>query len=255
MPGEKESFFQSWKRVIEQGPVDGENAVQVHAGSQETSRPLSEALLSGLCEEDAQAVEIALSTLEAIAKRHQLVGDVLEPVKDIRAAAKMAGAAAARLARTVAALDATHTDDFAVNRFARAVKAKMARSRAKGREGWDDPARCSDELLARMLVEHLGKGNAGTFEDIGALAMMLHQRGADPAVLQQAARTHTLEAVEGVDVQGLVEKLRSAQDEVCRMGNALNAIAKMVDAGKAISLADDVPRLVQQKLGAMHPAS
>jgi hypothetical protein len=81
---------------------------------------------------------------------------------------------------------APHPDDLAVDRFAQALKAKMARSRAKGREGWDDPVRCSDELLAHMLVEHLGKGNAGTFEDVGAFAMMLHQRGADPRVLAQA---------------------------------------------------------------------
>lgn len=229
-------------------PFDGDNLVQAQAALEEPACRPREALLEGFCDQDAQAVEFALSTLQAIARRQRLVGDVLEPVKDIRAAGKLAGAAAKRLERTLAELDATHADDLAVNRFAQAVKAKLARSRAKGREGWDDPVRCSDELLARMLVEHLSKGNAGTFEDVGALVMMLHQRGADPVVLQQAARVHAAKSCGDVDVEILTEKLRGAQDEVIRMGNALHDIAQMVGAGKGVSLADDVPRLVREKL-------
>ncbi|GEM_PF-1021857 len=80
-----------------------------------------------------------------------------------------------------------HPDDAAVDRFAAAMKAKLAKSRAKGRGGWDDPNVCSVEFLAKLLVEHLGKGNAGTFEDVANFAMMLHQRGADPMVLAEAA--------------------------------------------------------------------
>lgn len=80
-----------------------------------------------------------------------------------------------------------HPDDLAIDRFAAAMKTKMALSRAKGRSGWNDPARCSDEFLARLLIGHLAKSNPGNFEDIACLAMMLHQRGADPAVLAKAA--------------------------------------------------------------------
>jgi len=80
-----------------------------------------------------------------------------------------------------------HPDDAAVDRFAAAMKAKLAKSRTKGRGGWDDPNVCSVEFLAQLLVEHLGKGNAGTFEDVANFAMMLHQRGADPMVLAEAA--------------------------------------------------------------------
>lgn len=80
-------------------------------------------------------------------------------------------------------LPAQHQDDAAVDRFAIAMKAKMAAAREKGREGWDDPNACSVEFLADLLVGHVGKGNQGNFEDIANLAMMLHQRGADPAVL------------------------------------------------------------------------
>lgn len=76
-----------------------------------------------------------------------------------------------------------HSDDTAVDLFAVAMKTKLASARAKGRSGWDDPAACSVEHLADLLLEHIGKGNSGTFEDIANFAMMLHQRGADPALL------------------------------------------------------------------------
>ena len=78
-----------------------------------------------------------------------------------------------------------HTDDICFDAFALACKAKLAKARAKGRGGWESRTDCSDELLADLLVAHLPKGNAGTFEDIAAFAMMLHQRGADPRVLAE----------------------------------------------------------------------
>ena len=80
-----------------------------------------------------------------------------------------------------------HSDDAAVDRFAAAMKTKLAAARAKGRSGWDDAFICSDSYLSQLLVEHLGKGNAGTFEDVANFAMMLHQRGADPKVLANAS--------------------------------------------------------------------
>lgn len=80
-----------------------------------------------------------------------------------------------------------HPDNQAVDRFAYAMKAKLAKGRAKGRGGWEDPAQVSDIALAEHLVEHLSKGNAGTFEDVANFAMMLHQRGADPMTLKTAA--------------------------------------------------------------------
>ena len=76
-----------------------------------------------------------------------------------------------------------HPDDMAVDRFAAAMKIKLAAAREKGRSGWDDPATCQVDHLAELLVSHVGKGNHGNFEDIANLAMMLHQRGADPSVL------------------------------------------------------------------------
>ena len=53
-----------------------------------------------------------------------------------------------------------HPDDLAVDRFAAAMKAKLAQ--------------CSGEYLSLLLVEHIEKGDP---LDVGNLAMMLHQRG------------------------------------------------------------------------------
>jgi len=92
-----------------------------------------------------------------------------------------------RYAAPIAQTAPQHSDDAAVDRFAAAMKAKLAVARAKGRGGWDDPNVCSVEFLAQLLVEHLGKGNTGTFEDVANFAMMMHQRGADPKVLAEAA--------------------------------------------------------------------
>ena len=87
-----------------------------------------------------------------------------------------------------------HPDDMAVDRFAAAMKIKLAAAREKGRSGWDDPTECPVDHLAELLVSHVGKGNHGNFEDIANLAMMLHQRGADPSVLsdciQQSGKTN-----------------------------------------------------------------
>lgn len=123
-----------------------------------------------------------------------------------------------------------HPDDAAVDRFAAAMKAKLAKAREKGRGGWDNPDQCSVEFLAKLLVEHLGKGNAGTFEDVANFAMMLHQRGADPQVLAReasaeserlgaaneklCARIKQLKAEPAAHDQGEVQRLREALEEI-----------------------------------------
>lgn len=67
-----------------------------------------------------------------------------------------------------------HPDDLAVDRFAVAMKAKLAKKRAEGRGGWDDREQCTGAFLSQLLVEHVEKGDP---LDVGNLAMMLHQRG------------------------------------------------------------------------------
>lgn len=67
-----------------------------------------------------------------------------------------------------------HPDDVAIDRFAAAMKAKMAKQRAKGYGGWEDKADCPTDRLQTMLVDHLPKGDP---VDVGNFAMMLWNRG------------------------------------------------------------------------------
>lgn len=67
-----------------------------------------------------------------------------------------------------------HPDDEAVDRFAAAMHAKMAAARAKGKEGWDDPERCSLGHLQELM-----RNAAADLEYVDAAnyAMMLWARG------------------------------------------------------------------------------
>ena len=69
---------------------------------------------------------------------------------------------------------ARHHDDVAIDRFAKAMKAKMAKQRAKGYGGWDDRTDCPTEHLQQMLVDHIAKGDP---VDVANFAMMLWSRG------------------------------------------------------------------------------
>lgn len=86
------------------------------------------------------------------------------------------GCAAAIRALATAPQDATsnaegrHPDDIAVDRFAAAMKEKLAVKRAQGRSGWDDPEQCNIDYLVRLFHDHVSKGDP---IDIGNFAMML----------------------------------------------------------------------------------
>jgi hypothetical protein len=69
---------------------------------------------------------------------------------------------------------APHPDDLAVDRFAAAMKAKLAASRVKGRGGWENTEVCPPGSLQQMLLEHLEKGDP---VDVGNFAMMIFNRG------------------------------------------------------------------------------
>lgn len=64
-----------------------------------------------------------------------------------------------------------HPDNLAVDQFAATMKTKMAKSRAKGRSGWQDS---SADVLSEMLREHVEKADP---VDVAILSMMLHQLG------------------------------------------------------------------------------
>lgn len=68
----------------------------------------------------------------------------------------------------------SHRDDIAVDRFAEAMKTKLAKKRRDGYYGWDDPDDCSAAFLSDLLVGHVEKGDP---VDVGNFAMMIHQRG------------------------------------------------------------------------------
>lgn len=65
-------------------------------------------------------------------------------------------------------------DEEAIDEFAVQLKVKMAKSRAKGRDGWHRKDQCSAATLSRMLREHVDKGDP---IDTGIFSMMLQQRG------------------------------------------------------------------------------
>lgn len=67
-----------------------------------------------------------------------------------------------------------HPDDAAIDRFAAAMKEKMAKSREKGRGGWADTNVRTADALNEMLNEHIAKGDP---MDVAILAMMLYMRG------------------------------------------------------------------------------
>ncbi|WP_206669592.1 hypothetical protein [Brucella sp. 10RB9213] len=76
------------------------------------------------------------------------------------------------LARALSSPD--HADDLAVDRFAIAMKQKLAKKREEGRSGWENKDECSAEYLSYLLIQHIWKGDP---VDIANLAMMLQQRG------------------------------------------------------------------------------
>lgn len=70
--------------------------------------------------------------------------------------------------------EAAHPDDEAVDRFAEALKAKLADARAKGRGGWQEDESGMQQRLSDMLREHVAKGDP---RDVANFCMFLHQRG------------------------------------------------------------------------------
>ncbi|MGI2072174.1 hypothetical protein [Shewanella baltica] len=123
----------------------------------------------------------------------------------------------------------THIDDISIDRFTNAMRLKMAYARSKGRSGWNDQSLCSGEQLAAALVEHLSKGNDGTFEDVANFAMMLHQRKESPRLLIDA-----VSSIKANVVTELVEVLNEAS-EYALNNDYLQEAQVMSDAAELIS--------------------
>ena len=84
-----------------------------------------------------------------------------------------------------------HADDVAIDRFAAALKEKMAESRAKGRSGWEG---CDPAMLAGMLREHVEKGDP---RDVALLSMMLWWHSAKTNAVAPSADADAWWAREG----------------------------------------------------------
>lgn len=67
-------------------------------------------------------------------------------------------------------------DEHLVKAFSLMMTSKLAASRAKGRGGWYDPARCTIAHLEATFFDHLGKTNPGNYLDLANLAMMIALR-------------------------------------------------------------------------------
>lgn len=64
-----------------------------------------------------------------------------------------------------------HSDDLAVDKFAAAMKEKLAQARTKGRCGWEE---CDPAHLSAMLYEHVQKGDP---RDVANFCMFLWNLG------------------------------------------------------------------------------
>ena len=93
-----------------------------------------------------------------------------------------------------------HPDDAAVDRFAVAMKAKLAKSREKGRHGWQN---ASAAHLSSLLYRHVYKADP---LDVANLAMMLHQNG------QAIELPHEARHEQGDEVRRLREALEHCSE-------------------------------------------
>ena len=125
--------------------------------------------------------------------------------------------------------DCAHFDDHAVNRFAVAMKGKLAAKRLQGRGGWQEPD-VENGYLSRLLREHVDKGDP---VDVANLAMMIHQRGERIGPENEGATCGAIERAEAERDAAMarVEKLRHLIPEV---------LASLDASGCNISLARDL---------------
>lgn len=96
------------------------------------------------------------------------------------------------------------TDETGLHRFLRAMSRKLAKTRAKGRAGWQDLNAVTDDVLAKQLVDCVAKGDP---VDIANYCMFLHQRDPNIAqvVIRQALVNHVV-----TEIVPHIRKLTSA---------------------------------------------
>ncbi|WP_223508958.1 MULTISPECIES: hypothetical protein [unclassified Pseudomonas] len=128
----------------------------------------------------ADGVTIERVWLDALSTAYRanpdLVLRALESIGDVEVLIPVKGEGSPVIRRYNApeAVAESKMDEEAIEEFAVQLKVKMAKSRAKGRDGWHRKDLCSAATLSRMLREHVDKGDP---IDTGIFSMMLQQRG------------------------------------------------------------------------------
>ncbi len=100
-----------------------------------------------------------------------------ELLREIVAYCREAGHNWSNLSEAESLLQAAE-DDAAVDRFATAMKERLACKRLEGLHGWQDPKWVSDESLITNMLQ---RARAGKYVGLANFAMMLHERGVNPA--------------------------------------------------------------------------
>lgn len=78
---------------------------------------------------------------------------------------------------TTMAIAPSHKDNTGVEVLAAAMKNKMRVCRVRGKGGWDDPKKCSVEMLLSLLQREVSKGVEVDPVDVANYAMMIYNRG------------------------------------------------------------------------------
>lgn len=125
-------------------------------------------------------------------------------------------------------------EDFnLIDRFATALKGKLAASAQKGRSGWRDPNQCSVRHLAELLVHQLVAKEKADPLNIGIYAMMLHHRGGQGEL--QLAITEFLDSyVESAKGLPTAPRVETSSDD------ALRGVIAQLDALPSGQLPGDV---------------
>lgn len=100
--------------------------------------------------------------------------------------------------------EAVHPDDLAVDRFAAAMKLKLAKKREEGYGGWDNPDGCSLGFLSEKLRHHAIKGDP---VDVANFCMMLHERGSRILAHPQRAMPMTKEQIHAAYISPVNDQL------------------------------------------------
>lgn len=140
--------------------------------------------------------------------------------------------AALSLADTLAQQPVPHPDSAAISAFADCMKIKMRMGREAGRGGWQNRDECTDEHLARRLVEQLAKGNTSSFVDLANYAMMLSTRGAHPSILSAVWEQYVHFEMERRSSQMTESRVEFSVENLVNLRDACNRAIEAQDPGK-----------------------